>query len=277
MGNKVSRILQKLLGHNEGQRAARLLPTMLEEIIDGTTAKASIGSSYFLISKSAVALEAQATALYKRFASLTGHPNELAVEPIATICRHERIAPREIVFLDLETTGLDGTPLFLIGTMECEDDGFYFRQYFARDYSEEASILAAASERLADASLLVTFNGKSFDVPYMQKRCAVTGVKLRLPQYHLDILHEARRLYRGKLPNCRLQTLEQMICGRYRDDDVPSSEIPAIYHEFLRTGDATKIKLVLAHNLYDLFTMADLMNRMWDTKAIQTSKKSQER
>jgi len=237
---------------------------MLEEIVEGVVAKASVGSSYFLISKAAAALEAQATTLYGRFVSLTGYPNGRAVEPIAAICRRERIAPNEIMFLDLETTGLGATPLFLIGTMECTNNGFQFRQYFARDYSEEMSILAAASERLAGARLLVTFNGKSFDVPYMRNRCAATGVKLHLPSSHLDILHEARRLYRSELPNCRLQTLERMICGRYRDNDIPSSEIPAVYHEFVRTGDASKIKLVLKHNLYDLLTTADLMSRMWD-------------
>lgn len=236
----------------------------LEETVEGIIAKTSIGSSYFLISKAAVALEAQATALYRRFVSLTGHPNGRAVEPIAATCQRERVAPDEIVFLDLETTGLGGTPLFLIGIMECTSDGFHFRQYFARDYFEETSILAAASERLADARLLVTFNGKSFDVPYMRNRCAATGVELCLPPSHLDVLQEARRLYRGNLPNCRLQTLERMICGRYRDDDIPSSEIPAIYHEFVRTGDAGKIRLVLMHNLYDLLTTADLMSRMWE-------------
>lgn len=241
-----------------------LTPVMLEEIVEGVVTKASVGSSYFLISKAAATLEAQATKLYERFVSLTGYPDGRALESLGAICRRERIAPNEIIFLDLETTGLGATPLFLIGTMECTNTGFQFRQYFARDYSEEMSILAAASERLAGARLLVTFNGKSFDVPYMRNRCAATGVKLCLPSSHLDIFHEARRLYRGELPNYRLQTLERMICGRQRADDIPSSKIPAVYKEFVRTGDASKIKLVLMHNLYDLLTTADLMSRMWD-------------
>ena len=155
------------------------------------------------------------------------------------------------------------TPIFLVGTMECSGDGFVFRQYFARDYSEEISILAAASERMKKAGVLVTFNGKSFDEPYLRSRAVATGVKMRSPRTHIDLLHEARRKYKPDLPNCRLQTLEQMVCGRCREEDIPSSEIPSAYHDFVRTGNANKIKLILQHNLYDLLTMADLMARMW--------------
>ena len=79
----------------------------------------------------------------------------------------------------------------------------------------------------------------------------------------MDLLHEARRIYKKDLPNCKLQTLERHICGRERDDDIPGSEIPAAYNEFVRTGNAHKIRSILMHNLYDIFTMADLMCRMW--------------
>ena len=238
-------------------------PVNLEEAVAGIVAESPDGPGYYLVEQPAVALEADSVFLHRRFVSLTGYPDGYAVKPMAAVCGIERIAPRDIVFLDLETTGLGTTPLFLVGTMECADDGFRFRQYFARDYSEEVSILSAVSERLREARLMVTFNGKTFDVPFMRNRSVATGVKLNLPESHLDLLHEARRVYRRDLPNCRLQTLEQMVCGRRRDDDIPGSEIPSVYHEYVRTGNANKISVVLMHNLYDLLTMADLMSRMW--------------
>lgn len=238
-------------------------PISLEDAIEGVAAQAADGPGYYLIEQPATALEADSVFLHRRFLSLTGHPDGCAVKPMAAVCGIDRIAPQDIVFLDLETTGLAMTPLFLVGTMECADDGFVFRQYFARDYSEEASILSAVSERLREARLIVTFNGKTFDVPFLRNRSVATGVKLHVPESHLDLLHEARRVYRRELPNCRLQTLEQMVCGRQRDDDIPGSEIPAVYHEYVRTGNANKISVVLMHNLYDLLTMADLMSRMW--------------
>lgn len=235
----------------------------LEEAASGRVLRASCGPGCYLIELAAGELEAEAALVYRRFVSLTGHPDGRAVERIAHICGSERIRPDEVLFLDLETTGLGTTPIFLVGTMECSENGFEFKQYFARDYSEEASMLAAASERMRSARMLVTFNGRSFDEPYLRSRAAASGVPFHTPPAHLDLLQEARRKYGRDLPNCRLQTLEQMVCGRYREDDIPGSEIPAAYHEFVRTGDASRMRLILQHNLYDLLTMADLMNRLW--------------
>jgi uncharacterized protein YprB with RNaseH-like and TPR domain len=238
-------------------------PVALEDAVEGIITEAPHGPGYYHIELPAHDLEADSLYLHRRFVSLTGHPDGQAVERLAAVRGAERITLDEVIFLDIETTGLGMTPLFLIGTMECLQDGFHFRQYFARDYSEEGSVIAAVSERLAQTGLLVTFNGKSFDVPFIQNRATATGVRLRYPESHLDILHEARRCYRRDLPNCRLQTLEQMVCGRCREDDIPSAEIPQAYHEFVRTGNANRIRLILQHNLYDLLTMADLMSRMW--------------
>ena len=238
-------------------------PITLEEAIDGIETEAPAGPGYYLVEMPAQELEGDAHYLHRRFVSLTGHPNGYAVERLSQVCEAERLAPDEVLFLDIETTGLSTTPLFLIGTMECREHSFRFRQYFARDYSEEMSVIAAVSERLSETSLLVTFNGKSFDVPYMHNRATATGLRLGQAKAHLDMLHEARRCYRRDLPNCKLQTLEQMICGRSREEDIPGAEIPAAYHDFVRTGNANKIRLILQHNLFDLLTMADLMHRMW--------------
>lgn len=245
------------------QKPAPGEPVRLEEVIEGQTAEAPAGPGYYLIEMPARDLESESAFVHRRFVSLTGHPDGEAVEQIAHTCKRKRLAPEEIMFLDLETTGLGTTPIFLVGTMECSNDGFHFRQYFARDYSEEISILSAINHRMRDSRMLVTFNGKSFDEPYLRNRAVATGLEMNTPRAHLDLLHEARKRYRRELPNCKLQTLEQMICGRYREDDIPGSEIPAAYHEFVRTGDACKIQLILQHNLYDLLTMADLMNRLW--------------
>ena len=235
----------------------------LDQAVAEIAERVSEGPGYFLLERSALTLEAASARLHRRIVSLTGHPDSEPVEKLAAVSKTERLTPGEVLFMDIETTGLSITPVFLIGTMECDDGEFRFRQYFARDYSEEAAIIAAFSERLRSCRVLVTFNGKSFDVPFLEGRAAATGTAFCRPHGHLDLLHEARRRYRGELPNCKLQTLEYAICGRARDDDIPGHEIPAAYHDFVRTGDATKIKTILLHNLYDLLTMADLMGRMF--------------
>jgi len=235
----------------------------LEEAVEGIVTSAPFGPEYYHIELAAGELDACACELHTCFVPLLGHPAGEAVERVAAVCEAERIAPEDVVFLDLETTGLGMTPVFLIGTMECTCDGFVFKQYFARDYSEEAGILSAFSQRLGDARMIVTFNGKSFDVPYLKNRAVATGVKLPKLKSHLDLLHEARRHYGRTVPNHKLQTLERIVCGKCREDDIPGAEIPAAYHEFVRTGDARKIGMILQHNLHDLLTMADLMHKMW--------------
>ncbi len=235
----------------------------LQEVAQGIVTSAPLGPDYFHIEAPAESLEAEAALIHRRFIGLTGHPHADAVVRLAHTCNSERISPEEIVFVDLETTGLSTTPVFLIGTMECGVDGFVFKQYFARTFEEEASILAAFAERLKTTRLVITFNGKSFDMPFLVNRAVANRMKMPIPEFHLDLLHEARRVYRGELPNCKLQTLEYYICGRSRDDDIPGAEIPAAYKAFVRTGNADKIGLILMHNLYDILTMADLMNRMW--------------
>jgi hypothetical protein len=164
-----------------------------------------------------------------------------------------------ILLLDLETTGFAGTPLFLAGFLEVGPGrGDCIEQLFARDYSEEAALLDALSSRLARADLLVTFNGKTFDVPFLRDRAACHHIAIADPARHLDLLHPARRIYRGILPNCRLQTLESHMGGMTRAGDVPGWEIPSRYHDAVRRGDPSGLFGVFLHNARDLLTLARL-------------------
>lgn len=242
----------------------RLRPSLtLEEIVAGVVMPAPHGPGYYHIESAAIELDPRAGEMHSEFMPLIGHPSGEAVTRIALACKAKRIAPENVLFLDLETTGLSMTPVFLIGTMECSRDGFTFKQYLARNFSEERSILSAFAERLKTAQMIVTFNGKSFDLPFLQNRAMAAGMLLPHPKSHLDLLHESRRAFGRTVPNHKLQTLEQVVCGRCREGDIPGAQIPAAYHEFVRTGNARKIGMILQHNLHDLLTMADLMGKMW--------------
>jgi len=167
--------------------------------------------------------------------------------------------PEDLIFFDLETTGLSSSPLFLIGTMVWEDGGLVTRQYFARDYSQEGPAVAAFLESAVGRKLLVSFNGKSFDLPFVRARAAVNGLRCELEAAHLDLLHTSRRIWGRQLPDCKLQTLESRICGRQRHGDIPGHLIPDAYHEYVRTENACQMAAVLEHNFLDLVTLADLI------------------
>jgi uncharacterized protein YprB with RNaseH-like and TPR domain len=178
--------------------------------------------------------------------------------------------PERIMYMDIETCGLAGEPLFLIGLMRWTGTILRVDQLLARDYSEEAAVLQAFWEEMAGAECLVTFNGKSFDVPTILLRGAVARISDPPPlPTHVDLLHEARRRWKRQLPNCRLQTLEQWICQRWRIGDIPSGQIPAAYHAFVQArqgGDADRLmrshrqmQSIIHHNALDLLTMADLV------------------
>jgi len=166
------------------------------------------------------------------------------------------------LFLDLETGGLASSPVFLAGTMHWNGEDFVLRQYFARHYGEEAALLRALAQATRGFEFLVTFNGKSYDAPFLANRAIVHGVTLALPPRHVDLLHIARRRWKRVLRDCRLQTLEFHVCQRRRSGDVPGEEVPGLYHDYVRSGDPWRLVPVFHHNLLDVITMAEILRAL---------------
>jgi len=164
-------------------------------------------------------------------------------------------------FFDIETTGLTpSTYVFLCGMMSPREGRFVIEQAFARDYSEEAGMLRYVRDALGRFRRVVTYNGTTFDLPFVKARMAVARIDYDCPRDHVDLLLPARQRYRGVLPDCRLETIERHLRGVSREGDIPGSEIPDAYHEFVRTGDARKIKRILHHNRMDLLAMVGLFD-----------------
>ncbi|MFZ0389892.1 MAG: ribonuclease H-like domain-containing protein [Calditrichia bacterium] len=167
---------------------------------------------------------------------------------------------RETIFIDTETTGLAGgagTVAFLIGIGHIELDHIVVRQYLLPDYQHEWLLLQKLENVLLGCRNVVSFNGKSYDIPLLRNRFILNRMDSCLDEkYHLDLLHPARRLWRRRLTACDLQSLEKAILGQERVGDVAGELIPQIYFEYIRKRDALLLRDILEHNFYDIVNLA---------------------
>ncbi|MBI2894910.1 MAG: ribonuclease H-like domain-containing protein [Deltaproteobacteria bacterium] len=167
------------------------------------------------------------------------------------------------VFLDTETSGLSGgtgTIAFLIGIGRFDTDGsFVVEQLFVREPCEERAALDFLAERLAAASAIVSFNGKSFDVPLLKTRFVLSRLPPPRDCLHLDLLHPSRRLFKRRLSECRLGSLESHVLGFVREGDIPGSMIPGIYQDFLVSGATSLLEAVFQHNVQDVVALPALL------------------
>jgi len=167
-----------------------------------------------------------------------------------------------MLYLDTETTGLSGgtgTVAFLVGTARFVDGALVTEQLIVPQLGAETPVLARLAERIAAASCIVTYNGKSFDWPLLRTRFVLARLPVPDLPYHLDLLHVCRRLWKPRLSSVRLVDMEREILRFEREDDVPGAEIPARYFEYLRTGDHARLAAVLEHNRHDLVALAALL------------------
>jgi uncharacterized protein len=183
----------------------------------------------------------------------------LALDAKLGACR-----PARALYLDTETTGLgaggSGVWAFLVGMASFDADGrLEIEQLLLQSPADEAALVARVAERIAAADLLITYNGKTFDLPLLSTRAVMCRLPPLAPRPHLDLLHVARRLHRQRLGACRLVTLECEVLGFVRGPDIEGGEIPARYAHFLRTGDEAALAAVVEHNLWDVASMAALV------------------
>jgi len=150
-----------------------------------------------------------------------------------------------------------------------EDGGFRVRQWVLTAFGAERALLDDVARYAGASDGVVTYNGRTFDVPLLENRYALHRMAAPFEAGpHLDLLHPARRVWRnervgtGQSGGCRLTTLERTRCGFVRHGDVPGEEIPSRYFDFVRSGDAVLLADVLEHNRLDLLSLALLMARL---------------
>jgi len=173
-----------------------------------------------------------------------------------------RLNLADFVFLDTETTGLSGgvgTVAFQIGLGYFEEGRFVVEQFLMRDYHEEPAMLRELVSRLARFEVLVSFNGRAFDVPLLKSRLVLGRLDAgRLSMPHADLLYPSRRLWKLRLGNCRLCHLEEALLGVSREDDLPGALVPQTYFQYLKDRNFDPIRRILDHNRQDVVSLAQL-------------------
>jgi uncharacterized protein YprB with RNaseH-like and TPR domain len=191
---------------------------------------------------------------------------EQSIEVAATLAQDPALARlrfSDLLFIDTETTGLSGgtgTLVFLVGIGYFEGECFVVKQYFLRSPADELALLIALEADAARRRGLVSFNGRSFDIPLLETRYILNRQR---PPFtgapHLDLLPAARRLWRDSLDSCSLGSLEGSVLGVRRDQaDVPGGLIPIIYRDYLRSGNAIEMPRIFYHNQIDVLSMVVL-------------------
>jgi uncharacterized protein YprB with RNaseH-like and TPR domain len=242
------------------------VPLEFEHAVPGE-ALALDAAGYYLVRLVGNQIDPLAAAEAERLASLAAWPADIVRTVVGQRRNHaivdlaDEVSPPSLLFLDIETAGLSAnTYVFLCGLMYWADGEFVVEQAFARDYDEEEGLLRHARAAIDRFGTVVTYNGASFDIPFLRTRMAVHRVPDIEPVGSVDLLHSSRRVFREMLPNCRLVTVERHLRGVDRVDDIPSRFIPRAYHEFVRSRDARIMRNVVYHNRMDLFTMAVILN-----------------
>jgi len=256
-------------------REPRIVPTSIEDILPGGVMIGREGA-VFVHERLYTELNGRPTPLLKKYEQIgrppdpdDDHAPRTLPEAIEALDPPERgifrkFGHRRMLFLDIETCGLQSQPVFLVGLCHIGDRNLVLRQLFARDYVEERSLLAEVERILREHDFLITYNGKTFDVPFLRSRAVHHRIGFTATIPHLDLLWMVRRRWKDVLPNCKLKTLEWRVLRRLRAGDIDGAEIPYAYHEYVKHGQPHRLIPVFHHNLLDVVAMAELLPKLFE-------------
>ena len=170
--------------------------------------------------------------------------------------------PHDFCIFDIETMGIFGRPIILIGLACPLGETIVIHQYLVRELADEPAVLAEFCSQVTDRTALISYNGRAFDHPYIQERLEFYGQGDLQKCAHFDILHFARREWRNRFTDCKLTTLERELFGHFRKGDVPSALVPEFYDTYLKTGNVGPLVPIIQHNRQDVITLANIFSEL---------------
>jgi len=169
---------------------------------------------------------------------------------------------QQFAIVDIETLGLSNQPVFLLGLAHPHGSGIVVHQFLAEDLDQELATLMNFTRHLEEREVIVTYNGKNFDIPYIERRLGYYGERKKFSHPHLDLYLFTRKVIGERTRNCKLGTIERSILGVKRELDVPSSRVPDFYSTYRKDKNPGPLMPILAHNRQDLLSLADLYREL---------------
>lgn len=173
-----------------------------------------------------------------------------------------RFDPEEFAIVDIETLGLTNQPVILIGAALPSGDSVELHQFLLKDIHQETAALTGFIDQIQDREAVMSFNGRTFDLPYLERRLSYYGLDADLDHPHFDLLHFSRRAWGDALPDCQLTTLEREVTGLHRPADIPSSAVPKFYSTYRNTGNPGPLVPIMEHNRQDILTLSELFTHL---------------
>ena len=164
-------------------------------------------------------------------------------------------------FYDTETTGLKGAGvlIFLNGVLKEVENGFLLTQFVLADPGHEVSFLKA-TDFWKTSQTLITYNGKSFDLPQLITRWTMNRNNLPPLKQHqqIDLMHSSKRIWKGELERFKLKQIEEIKLEFKRKNDIPGHLAPIIYFDAVKNGNPSNLMKVLKHNEWDILSLVTL-------------------
>lgn len=170
--------------------------------------------------------------------------------------------PKDLLFFDIETTGFSGSSsqLYLIGCLYWQKDTWNLIQWFADSKDAEADLLHSFLCLVRQFKILLHFNGDTFDLPYLQKRCTHLGIDWDISHIKSLDLYKKIKPYRKLLgmDSLKQKAIEGFL-GIDRTDTFSGGELVQVYQDYLVSHNQSLESLLLLHNEDDLKGMPEIL------------------
>jgi len=169
-----------------------------------------------------------------------------------------------ICFMDIETTGLNKNSsfIYLLGMLYFDPNNSHWciTQYFIDSIDKEKILLSSFNDFVKRFKTIITFNGESFDIPFIKYRTNIYKIKNSLDSLSsFDIFRKVKEENSYlSLKNYKLKTMEESL-GIYRDDKISGKECIDLYYKYRKNKKKSLLDMILKHNHDDLYYLMDVL------------------